>query len=568
MILKALYDLYHRLGTLPPFGTEEKEIAYVIVIDKDGNVNRIESKRIDKKRYASFRVPKGVTRTSAPIPNNLWDNGKYVLGLEEAHEKYHKLFVERVREIADCSPYDPSLRALRLFYERPKEERFAQLSKDPLFEEVRENLSVNLSFQLDGDDCLIAEKYDLIPDEEDADGDGPNGVCLITGKTGPIVRLTSATPVPGNSPMAALVGFQVKSGYDSYGKDQAYNAPISPEAEFAYTSALKYLLGKDSKNKLKIGERTFLFWGSSSAAAPVEEAMASLSQLGVDKKDDPNENIQLIERLFKAIWSGQIKTLLEDRFYILGLAPNTGRIAVVAWGDMSLKEFAGNILQHFTDMDIQSRFPVAGIFTMLAAVTLGGKISDVQPSLVEEVVSAVWFGTPYPFALYTGALERIRAELSKKQVSAARVAILKAYINRKNKHNKNIQPLTPMLDKNCDYIGYVCGRLAAVLEKIQEDVKRGDSIRTRYLSAASTTPGAVFPAMLNLSIHHSENLTDGSRIFYEQLKQEILSRLPGEGFPAQLNLQEQGRFFVGYYQQREDLFTKKDKEEKKDNKKD
>lgn len=125
-----------------------------------------------------------------------------------------------------------------------------------------------------------------------------------------------------------------------------------------------------------------------------------------------------------------------------------------------------------------------------------------------------------------------------------------------------------MLDKNCDYIGYVCGRLAAVLEKIQEDVKRGDSIRTRYLSAASTTPGAVFPAMLNLSIHHSENLTDGSRIFYEQLKQEILSRLPGEGFPAQLNLQEQGRFFVGYYQQREDLFTKKDKEEKKDNKKD
>ena len=115
-----------------------------------------------------------------------------------------------------------------------------------------------------------------------------------------------------------------------------------------------------------------------------------------------------------------------------------------------------------------------------------------------------------------------------------------------------------MLDKDFDNIGYLCGRLAAVLEKIQEDIKRGDSIRTRYLSAASATPGAVFPAMLNLSIHHSENLSEPSRIFYQKLEQEIFSKLPSEGFPAQLNLQDQGRFFVGYYQQRENLFTKKE----------
>ncbi len=576
MILKALYDLYHRLGTLPPPGTEEKEIAYVIVLDKDGNVRRIESKRAGKNRYGSFLVPKGVTRTSAPMPNNLWDNGKYVLGLEPAHEKYHKLFVERIKELADFSPFDPSLRALRLFYERPKEEQIAQLSKDPLFEEVKENLSVNMTFQLDGDDCLIAEKYDLIPEEEeDAEEDAPTGVCLITGESGPIVRLTTATPIPGNSPMAALVGFQVKSGYDSYGKDQAYNAPISPEAEFAYTSALKYLLRKDAStpnnNKIRIGDRVFLFWGTSPEAVAVEEALATLSDPGISKKDNPNEKIKQVEKLFKSIWSGEIKTLLDDRFYILGLAPNTGRIAVVAWGDMPLQEFAGNILRHFNDMDISSQYSVAGIFTMLAAVTISGKASEVPPKLVEEVVSAVWFGTHYPFALYTGALERIRAELPKKQVSAAPVAILKAYLNRRNKHNKTIQPLTPMLDKNSDYIGYLCGRLAAVLVKIQEDVKRGDSMRTRYLSAASTTPGAVFPAMLNVSIHHTENLTPQTRIFYEQLQQEIISKLPPEGFPAQLNMQEQGRFFVGYYQQREDLFTKREKEgkeEKKDKKED
>lgn len=556
MILKALYDYYHRMGTLPPQGMEGKEIAYVIVIDAEGRFLRFESKRIDKKRSTTFIVPKSVTRTSAPMPNTLWDNGKYVLGLDSTHEKYYRVFVDRVKEIADFAPHDPSVRALRLFYEQPREEMLSQMSADPLFEEIKTNLGANISFQLNGDDRLIAEKYDIFPPADEHSDNTPEGICLITGQYGPIVRLNTGVFISGLNSPTPLVSFQTKQGYDSYGKTQSYNAPISEEAEFAYSSALKHLLRSDSQNKNKayLGGRTILFWGSSKASAQVEEGMIDF----FEKKDNPNEKVKRVEKLLKSIWSGQIKTLLDDRFYVLGLAPNVGRIAVVTWGDMSLKEFAGNLLRHFDDMDISSPRPVAGIYSMLATVTLGDKISDVQPSLVEAVVSAVMFGTPYPFALYTAALERIRADLPSNRVSPARVAILKAYINRQNKHNKNTIPLTPMLDKDFDNIGYLCGRLAAVLEKIQEDIKRGDSIRTRYLSAASATPGAVFPAMLNLSIHHSENLSEPSRIFYQKLEQEIFSKLPSEGFPAQLNLQDQGRFFVGYYQQRENLFTKKE----------
>lgn len=38
MILKALYDYYYRSGDLAPAGIEIKEIAFLIVIDKDGNL--------------------------------------------------------------------------------------------------------------------------------------------------------------------------------------------------------------------------------------------------------------------------------------------------------------------------------------------------------------------------------------------------------------------------------------------------------------------------------------------------------------------------------------------------
>ena len=116
-----------------------------------------------------------------------------------------------------------------------------------------------------------------------------------------------------------------------------------------------------------------------------------------------------------------------------------------------------------------------------------------------------------------------------------------------------------MLDRNNSNPGYLCGRLTAVLEKIQTDANSGDSIRTRYMGAASATPAAVFPAMLNLSLHHGEKLSDGSRIFFEQLKQEIIDKMADGGFPTHLDMADQGRFFVGYYQQRADLYTKKEK---------
>ena len=113
-----------------------------------------------------------------------------------------------------------------------------------------------------------------------------------------------------------------------------------------------------------------------------------------------------------------------------------------------------------------------------------------------------------------------------------------------------------MLDKENKNQGYLCGRLFAVLDKIQEDANNQHSIRERYMNSASATPATVFATFLNLSSHHSENLNEGRKIFFEKLKQEIIDKLPADGFPTHLDLQDQGRFFVGYYHQRQDFFKK------------
>ena len=260
-----------------------------------------------------------------------------------------------------------------------------------------------------------------------------------------------------------------------------------------------------------------------------------------------------------SIYNGKLSANKDDKSFILGLAPNAARIAVIYWNEIPLREFAKVISQHFEDMAIidtrKEKKPYIGLHSILGSVTLGGKSSDATPNLPDAVVKSIFQGLPYPASLFQSCIRRIRAEQS---INIVRAAIIKAYLNRLNNNNKKIDI---MLDKENQNEGYLCGRLFAVLEKIQEDANGIHTIRERYMNSASTTPAMVFATILNLSTHHLEKLNNGAQIFYEKLKQEIISKLNANGFPAHLDLQNQGRFFVGYYHQRQDLFMSKENKE-------
>lgn len=589
MILKALYDYYNRCGNLPASGMEEKEIGFVIVISKEGKFVRFEDCRIDNKQAKTYLVKKHVGRSSAVVANYLYDNSSYVLGYAEnakakkdVEEQTTKrsdkesacleAFKEKVDSIYKVYPENNDLAAICKFYQQSKEEILACISQDSLWEDIKKNLSKKystFSFRIDGDLKIVAEKKELLQLENSEDDNKGNGFCLITGNKGTTVDTTTATMIPGSQATAKLVAFQVNSGYDSYGKKKCGNAPISKDAEFAYTTALNAMLQKGSHNKFGVGNRTFVFWASSNAEAAeqTEESLFGLLDFADDEQDDPNARIEQVRKVFTSIYSGTLKTSLDDRFYILGLAPNSARIAVVYWSECSLKEFAEKILRHFDDMEIidtrKDGKPYMGINSMLAAVTLNGELSKATPNLPEAVVKSIFQGTPYPFTLFSACIRRIRAESGNKDNNAiriARMAIIKAYLNRINDNNKKIDT---MLDKSNTNQGYLCGRLFAVLDKIQEDANGIRSICERYMNAASATPASVFATILNLSYHHMEKLTNESRkIFYEKMKQEIIDKIPATGFPAHLDLQDQGRFFIGYYHQRQDFFTKKEDENK------
>lgn len=597
MILKALYDYYNRSDKVAPTGKEIKEIAFLIVIEQDGSFVRFEDTRNEEGNGNKYLVSKSWGRTgTTPQPFHFWDNFSYVLGFSKANieiekeelddekrkklqkeisknSKSHKGFVDYVKQMSEQHPDDMDIQAVASFYHNYENDLKSLLINSDKWDTIKKNLTKNLSFLIEGETEIIASKERIIAykSNEKIQEESGESICLVTGeRCSPVATFTKIKL--GKYSDTKLMSFQKSSGYDSYGKEQGGNAPISEEAEFKCSTALKKMLEYGSNNKFDIGNRTFVFWASSQSdeAKEVEESVFDLFYFSKD--DDPDKGILKVKKSFETIYSGKSNFNKDGWFYIMGIYPaNKARIAVSYWSELPLKVFVGFILAHFKDMEIVCRFDnqnYLSLYSILKAVTFERKIfgedSNLQPNLAEAVVKSILQGLPYPFSLFSSCIRRIRAESGKEKdpIDTTRAAILKAYLNR---INDNQQKITVMLDKENTNQGYLCGRLFAVLDKIQDDANRQHSIRERYMNAASSTPAAVFATILNLSSHHSEKLNEGRKIFFEKIKQEIIDKISADGFPAHLDLQDQGRFFVGYYHQMQDFYTKNNDEQISDN---
>lgn len=587
MILDALYNYYNRSDKVAPAGKEYKEIVFIVVIRYDGSFVRIEDTRNEDGNGNKYLVAKSWGRTgTTPQPFHFWDNFSYVFGFSNANigiekddidgdkrtkfekeiaknKKSHKGFVDYVSQMSALHPNDADIKAVSLFYDKNEGGLESLLRNSTIWDSIKRNLTKNLSFLIEGQTEIIAAKERVIAYSFKGHNDEGNAICLITGnKCSPVTTFTKIKM--GKFSDTKLISFQKGSGYDSYGKEQGNNAPISEDAEFKCSAALKKMLEYDSCNRFNIGNRTFVFWASSQSKEAIDIEKSVFDMFGFSK-DDPDKGVEKIRKSFESIFNGHSQFNKEGWFYILGIYPaNKARIAVSYWAEIPLMDFVDFILNHFSDMEVVSGRDdqnYMGLYSMMRAITLDGKIygddSNLQPNLAEAVVKSILQGLPYPQSLFSSCIRRIRAESDKEAnpITVTRAAILKAYLNRTNSNQK----IEIMLDKDNNNQGYLCGRLFAVLDKIQEEANNQHSIRERYMNSASSTPAAVFSTILNLSNHHVENLkSEGRKIYFEKLKQEIVSKIDAEGFKAQLDLQDQGRFFIGYYHQRQDFFTKND----------
>ena len=581
MILQALYEYYQRKADDPesniaPRGFERKEILFIIVIDEEGNFINLEDTRSGEgrqKRAKTFIVLKTRSRTgskASETANVFWDHWGYVLGqpkdetqkASEDAKKQNITFIAQIKRLSEKYPGNNQFSAVREFYEN--EENIQMLLEHENWKECYKIPGCNLSFRIAGEVNIVAEHDNLRNEVEITNVSGDEerthageGICLITGEKQPIAILHSATSISGGKSGGKLVGFQRNSGYDSYYKEQGLNAPVSKKAEDAYTTALNVLLGKDSKNKFKIADTSVVFW--SQRQNNFENQFSFF--FSAPQKEDPDQNIREVKALFESIHTGKLNTEGDTPFYVLGLAPNAARISIRFWKTGKVSDFATNIAKHFEDLEIvrskNDEKEYFSLFNLLSNVSFEFKVDNAPPNLAGKVIESVLDGTKYPDTLQQQCIRRIRAE---QHVNRIRAAILKAYLNRKETiYNTNEKLITMSLDLDNKNQGYLCGRLFAVLEKIQENAQPGinATIKDRYYGAASSTPVTVFGRLLNLTNHHLTKLGSGSKTYYEKTIQDIMTGISSNGLPAHLSLDDQSRFAIGYYHQRQDLFAKK-----------
>ncbi len=582
MILQALAGYYRRIleesgGEVALEGFEKKEIPFVIVLDSRGCFVGLDDTREGsgkKKSGRIFTVPKGVKKTSGIVANLLWDTPAYTVGRpkidpkkeisrqEERAKEQFQCFQQKIRDTFPEDVGDEGVATVLSFLERGE---FKALFEHPLWAEIEEK-APNLSFRLDRETQLVCQRPEFIahltkePDATKqsaaAEPAGLQRVCLISGTVAAPARLhTAIKGVWGaQSSGANIVSFNL-GAFSSYGKEQGLNAPVGKQAEFAYTTALNTLLAKGSPQRLQVGDSSTVFWSEKKTV--LEDVFADI--FGEPSKENPAQADKAIRVLYEAPKAGT-PPLDEDYtpFYVLGLAPNAARIAVRFWHAGTIAGVARHIRQHFDDcaMAHHPKQPeYLSLFRLLVSTALQGKSENIQPNIAGELMRSVLAGTPYPQTLLAAAVRRCRAE---REIPYPRAALLKAVLTRAARYyNQPEQEVGMALDTGNTNIGYRLGRLFATLEKIQEEASPGinATIRDRFYGAASGTPVAAFPHLLKLKNHHLAKLENrGRAVNLERVVGEIMDGIID--FPTHLSLQDQGRFAVGYYHQRQFFFTK------------
>ena len=567
MILQALYDYYQRKAAdpdparrLPAFGLEDKEIPFIVELTAEGRpLGIIDTRQGDgkKKQARRYQVPKGVKRSSGVAANLLWDTAEYALGVDtkgkpERVVEQHAAFRQRIAELPEAARSDAGLKALNNFYANYGH---ASLVADPVWPEIVEGNPV-VTFRLHNDRDLICQRPAVIAGRGDvAEEGGKPGFCLVTGQAASAERLhTVIKGVWGaQSSGATLVSFNLDA-FASYNKEQGDNAPVSPLAAFAYTTALNHLLDRNSRQRIQVGDASTVFWAQKDDAE-IEEGFAAI----FGERDDPDARAEQVRALLGAVQSGQFDSGRGDKlFYVLGLAPNAARVSVRFWHAAPLHEIARQIRQWFADLKVvrsakDPEYP--SLFRLLAACAQQGKADNIPPNLGGDIMRAILSGGPFPATWLNAAVLRCRAE---QNVTCLRAAAIKASLNRLQRFQPNQsldKELSDMLDLENTSPAYRLGRLFAVLERIQEKaINPNTTIRERYYGAASSSPVSVFTTLLRLKNHHLAKLNEREKVYFERLIGEIMGGLTD--FPKHLSLPEQGRFALGYYHQRQASFTK------------
>ena len=566
-MLQALMDYGNGLDSEPGFKT--REVRWCIEIATDGRFLNILPLGDGNRGAMQTRCPDMHGMNAGGKSHFLVETVQTVALLFKANEEpkkiagaeeKHGFFVGMLRKASDSIP---GLLPL-----------VNMLEDDAILAELREALTKHrvkpadwLGWRVDGMDPRENKtvqawwrewrKTDMCGDSPDPaipSGDTGDGamVCLLTGEaTQPLPthpKITGLSGVGGLGTGDVMVGFD-KAAFGSFGLDQSANAAMSAEAAQKYVDGLNDLIRNHSR---KLANALVVHWFREQIAQEDDP----LEWLNSFESPEQTEAAALAaaRRLLDSIRSGERGDLGDNRYYALTLSGASGRVMVRDWMEGRFEDLVRSVEAWFADLAIVARDGKGQAHDPKFMAVCGSLVRELK-DFPAPTAATLWKVAvqhlPIPQPLMAQALARFRTDLVDKDqppFSHARMGLIKAYFVRLKPGGDTT--MTAYLNPEHPAPAYHCGRLLAIFSSLQRaalgDV--GAGVVQRYYAAASQTPGLIIGRLASNARNHLGKLDGGLAYWYENQIADVMARL-GDGAPRILDLNGQGLFALGYYQQ-------------------
>lgn len=554
-MLNALVEYAQTHIPLTEPGFTDRMVRWRIEISADGRLLGVLPQGEDDKGMEKWGCPEMHNMNAGGNAHFLVDNLKAALlylgrnqtaaELEKARPR-HAFYRARITEASGKAPI---LEPLASFL--ADDDKLAALRETLLNPPHRAKATENLEWRIDGQDPLKdAAVIDWWRTWRQADlGESTEEPmrCFVTGSlAAPLLTHPKVSGLPGGQPSGdVVVGFD-KDAFQSFGLEKSKNAAISEQAARRYVDALNHL----NRRGRHLADCRVLHWYKGT----------------VPDEDDPLAWIPAPERvmaasaaikakeLLSAIQTGRRPDLGNSLYYACTLSGMSGRVMVRDWMEGQFPALVQAIGAWFGDLEIVARDGQGTARDPKFMAVCGALVRDLK-DLPAPTATTLWKiavqGLPIPQPLMAQALARFRADLVDKDQPAfnhARMGLIKAYFVRRNPGGNTT--MTAYLNPEHPEPAYHCGRLLAVLASLQYaalgDV--GAGVVQRYYAAASQTPGLILGRLASNARNHLGKLEPGLAWWYEERIAEVMSRLK-DCAPRILDLEGQGLFALGYYQQ-------------------
>lgn len=341
------------------------------------------------------------------------------------------------------------------------------------------------------------------------------------------------------------------SAFESYNLKGNLNSGVCTNCARNYIEALRFLLSNGHEVTNEKGEKSFKY---SNRQKISDDTVALFWTKDSNEDIDPFSDIckpaeDRIKKLFSSIATGDSqRTDVEviNYFYCCTLSSAAARIAVRDWIAISISQYQNNIRRWFEDIATlkDGKIIYPGINAILNNC-IKKKTNPTQSDYKSKARIGVmlWHAALTNTSLPVIILQNVLNQIEHGYFNEEKSTVIRLVINR---NIKNAYKMKEELDEHNASKAYLCGRLFALICKLQFKSQGAvnSSIKDRFFASASNSPARVMGLLLTKYVPIYEKKTKGA---YSKAISEVAGRL--EQFPEKFSVIERGEFALGYYYQ-------------------